>query len=199
MHLSEKRWFAVRTKSRHEKRAVTELKRAGIEAWIPLREKACRYKTRKDFVRELPLLCGYVFVHINKAEELTVLRAHYVSRFVSMGYGKIRRRVTDAEMQLLQLLSTDRETDWTTMEEVFEFKEGTPVEIIRGPLSGVRGRYVKKQDKKTFVIALGGLNACLSTCFVDPSFLVALNGADLEGENGEKSGDAHDDGKKSLW
>ncbi|MEM1359009.1 MAG: transcription termination/antitermination NusG family protein, partial [Bacteroidota bacterium] len=39
MHLSERRWFAVRTSSKHEKKAGEELTRLGVEHFIPLREK----------------------------------------------------------------------------------------------------------------------------------------------------------------
>lgn len=193
MHLSERRWFAVRTASKHEKSAVKELTRLGIEAYIPLRQKTYNY-TSKKVIRELPLLSGYVFVHVCRAEEHTVRFSHYVSRFVTIG--KQRKRVTEEEMSLLKKISTDRELDWLTVEDAFDFSEGTPVEIIRGPLAGVRGIYLNKKNKKTFVIALGSLDACLATCEVDPTFLVALDGArplvDVVSDKGNE-------GKKSLW
>lgn len=189
MHLQERRWFAVRTSSRHEKKAGHELSKAGIECYVPLRERIYRYPS-KEVRRELPLLTGYVFVRIRKEEELAVRRAYFVSSFVTLG--KSRRQVTEQEMQLLRTLSTDRELSWDTVEDVFDFKAGTPVEIIKGPLVGVRGYYLSKKNKKTFLISLGSLGACLSTCEVDPTFLVALNGEPLA--NSVASGN-----EKSLW
>lgn len=176
MHLSERRWFAVRTSSKHEKKAGAELTRLGIEHFIPLREKVYHYSSKK-VVRQLPLLSGYVFVHICKREEIKVLRAHYVSRFVTLG--KERRCVTDLELDLLRKLSTDRNLDWETIDDFFDFSRGTPVEIIKGPLAGTRGYYLEKKNKKTFLISLGSLNACLATCEVDPRFLVALNRGEI--------------------
>lgn len=193
MHVSERRWFAVRTAAKHEKKAVKELRSLGIECYIPLREKTYNYASKK-VIRELPLLSGYVFVNVRSSEADTVRFSTFVSRFITLG--RIRKRVTDQEIALLRKISTDRNLDWQTIEEVFDFTEGTPVEIIKGPLAGVRGIYLNKKNKKTFVIALGSLNACLSTCEVDPRYLVALDGAtpssDTEGESGRE-------GKKPLW
>jgi transcription antitermination factor NusG len=193
MHVSERRWFAVRTAAKHEKIAVKELRSLGIECYIPLREKTYNYPSKK-VIRELPLLSGYVFVHIWRSEENTVRFANYVSRFVTLG--RNRKKVTDTEMDLLRKISTDRKLDWQTIEKSFDFTEGTPVEIIKGSLAGVRGIYMNKKNKKTFVIALGSLHACLSTCEVDPRYLVALDGAQpISGEAVEPGRE----GKKPLW
>lgn len=193
MHVSERRWFAVRTAAKHEKIAVKELRSLGIECYIPLREKTYNY-TSKKVIRELPLLSGYVFVHILRSEENTVRFANYVSRFVTLG--RNRKKVTDTEMELLRKISTDRKLDWQTIEQSFDFTEGTPVEIIKGPLAGVRGIYVNKKNKKTFVIALGSLHACLSTCEVDPRYLVALDGAQPISDEAVEPGH---EGQKPLW
>lgn len=190
MHLQDRRWFAVRTAARHEKKASNELQRAGIESYVPLRERVYNYPS-KQVTRQLPLLTGYVFVRIHKAEEMTVRRAHYCSGFVTLG--RSRRQVRESEMELLRKLSADRQLDWETVEDAFDFKQGTPVEIIKGPLVGVRGHYQHKKNKKTFVISLGSFGACLSTCEVDPTYLVALNGEHLDGEAAEESSG------KPLW
>jgi transcription antitermination factor NusG len=192
LHVRERRWFAIRTSSKHEKQAVKELTSLGIDAWTPLREKIYQYSSKK-ITRQLPLLTGYVFVQIIRQEENTVRFAHYVSCFLKIG--RIRRQVTTAEMDLLRRLSTDRTLDWETLEDSFDFSEGTPVEIIKGPLAGVRGHYISKRNKKTFVIALGSLNACLATCEVDPRYLVALEG----GTSPEIKGNKVLEGKKTLW
>lgn len=191
LHLEERRWFAVRTAAKHEKKAVRELSRAGIEAWTPVREKVYNY-TSKKVTRQLPLLVGYAFVKINQPEEITVRRAHYVARFVTVG--KRRKCVTPTEIELLQKISTDRQLDWTTVDEAFDFAEGTPVEIIHGTLAGVKGIYLKKKNKKTFVIALSGLGACLSTCEIDPTALVAL-----EGSAAQPVLEKVHEGKRMLW
>ncbi|MEO0732262.1 MAG: transcription termination/antitermination NusG family protein, partial [Bacteroidota bacterium] len=136
MHLTERRWFAIRTRSKHEKMAARELKRSGIEYYLPLRQKVAHYKGRKNVTTtEIPLLSGYLFVFIHQREELTVQKADHVSSFVRLG--KQRLRVKEAELDLLRKISTDRDLDWQTIDDAFAFAEGMPVEIIRGPLTGV--------------------------------------------------------------
>lgn len=193
MHFQQRRWFAVRTSSRHEKRACEELRRSGVECYVALREKVYEYPGKK-VARQLPLMSGYIFVRIHKGEEMTVRRAHFVSRFVTIG--RERRMVPEQEIDLLRKLSTDRKLDWDTIEEAFDFREGTPVEIIRGPLAGVRGYYVSKKSKKTFVIALSGMGACLSTCEIDPRYLVTLNGQSMLTEEALAPTQKN---KKVLW
>ncbi|TXF90939.1 UpxY family transcription antiterminator [Neolewinella aurantiaca] len=193
MHVTERRWFAVRTAAKHEKLAVKEIRALGIECYIPLREKTYNYSSKK-VIRELPLMSGYVFVKIRREEENVVRFANYVSRFVTIG--DVRKRVTEEEMDLLRRISTDRKLDWDTVEEAFDFMEGTPVEIIKGPLAGVRGVYINKKNKKTFVIALGSLNTCLSTCEIDPRYLVVLNGAKPVSDKDSTLGQ---EGKSPLW
>lgn len=193
MHVSERRWFVVRTAAKHEKKAVKELRSLGVDCYIPLREKTYNYASKK-VTRELPLLSGYVFVNIKREEENTVRFSHYVSRFVMLG--RIRKRVTEAEMTLLRKISTDRTLDWQTIDKAFDFTEGMPVEIIKGPLAGIRGTYLNKKNKKTFLIALGSLNACLATCEVDPRYLVALDGAS---PIVDQDADPGQEGKKPLW
>lgn len=176
LHVTEKRWFAVRTSSRHEKKAIQELDRAGIECYLPLRTKVVHYAS-KTVNRELPLLTGYVFVRIVLAEELTVRKAHYVSSFVTIG--RERRRVTDAEIETLKIISTDRDLDWETAETTLDLREGTAVEIIKGPMAGIRGVYLHRKSKKTFVVSLAGGGAFLSSCEIDPLMLAPIDGAAL--------------------
>lgn len=192
MHLSERRWFAVRTASKHEKAAVRELRRRGIEAYIPLRERTYRYVS-KEVVRELPLLTGYVFVNVHRGEERAVVSCQYVADFVRLG--RARYRVKPSEMDLLRRISTDRELDWVMVENAFDFAAGTTVEIIRGPLAGTQGVYLDKRNKKTFLIALGSIDACLGICEVDPTMLVALDGA---APGGTAAVGVHE-GKRQLW
>jgi len=195
MHLTERRWFAVRTRSKHEKRAATELERLSIEYYLPLREKVKHYDGRKaPTITQLPLLTGYLFVNIRKEEEQSVIRSHYVSSFLTLG-GE-RRQVKDAELDLLRTLSADRNLDWETLDDTFDFSEGTPVEIIKGPLAGTKGYFLDRKNKKTFLIRLGSLNACLSTCEVDPQFLAPLKGVETEQED---AANADEKRNKSLW
>lgn len=194
MHLREQRWFALRTSARHEKRALAALEKRNISAYLPLRERICHYPG-KTVSRHLPLLPGYVFVRIKKAEETLVFHCPYVAGFVRLG--RERKCVTEAEINLLRRISVDRSLDWEAVEDLYGMPAGTPVEIIRGPLAGFRGHYLRQKNKNTFVITFAGLNARLATCEVDPHYLAALDGTPL-GREGEANRDDLG-GRKTLW
>ena len=173
LHVSEKRWFAVRTSHKHEKRAAAELRKAGVEVFLPIREKVSHYPT-KTVVKQLPLLSSYVFVRIVLREERTVRNTPFTAGFVRLG--RDRKRVSDREIELLRLISTDRNLGFEEVSAAFDFSKGTLVEIISGPMAGVRGRYVQKKSKKAFVISLVGGGALLGTCEIDPRMLAPVTG-----------------------
>lgn len=172
----EPRWFAVRTSARHEKKAAGQLTKFGVECYVPLRERQYQYRS-KQVTRQLPLVTGYVFVRIVRQQEQRIYETHYTRGYVRIGRRRIQ--ITQAEIDLLAKLSTDRELEWETVEEAFAYEDGTPVEIIKGPLAGVKGHYVERKNKKTFIIALSGLGALLSTCEIDPLWLSPLHGEPL--------------------
>src|ERR1700730_10579900 len=76
----ESRWFAVRTRSRHEKIVANQLQSRGITAFLPLVTQVHRWSDRKKTV-EMPLFPGYTFVQIVPSSEqyVRVLRVYGVS------------------------------------------------------------------------------------------------------------------------
>ena len=71
----EPRWYAVRTRSRHEKRVHAQLAaRPGIDVFLPLRERRSRWTDRVKRVQE-PLFPGYCFARFCRPDRLRVLKA----------------------------------------------------------------------------------------------------------------------------
>ena len=58
---SDPRWYAIYTRSRHEKQVEALLHRQGVETYLPLRRAWSRRCDRRVTV-ELPALPGYLFV-----------------------------------------------------------------------------------------------------------------------------------------
>ena len=63
-HDPDSRWFAVWTRSRHEKIVAETLNQSGIPHYLPLRSEVHKWSDRKQIV-ETPLFSGYLFVNIN--------------------------------------------------------------------------------------------------------------------------------------
>lgn len=65
-------WYALSTKSGREKQAEQNIRRMGVECFLPLmqEQKAIRRKIRTVIV---PLFPGYLFVRINRSEHYRVV------------------------------------------------------------------------------------------------------------------------------
>ena len=62
----DKKWFALYTKPRWEKKVNLTLLKKGIEVWCPVQKVQKQWSDRKKIVEE-PLFKSYVFVKINEA------------------------------------------------------------------------------------------------------------------------------------
>ena len=76
-----KRWLAVYTKPRWEKKIYQVLTEKGIESYCPLNKVHRKWSDRIKLVEE-PLFKSYVFVHIRPDEEENVKRVNGVLNFV---------------------------------------------------------------------------------------------------------------------
>lgn len=66
------RWYALRTRSRHEKRVQEQLSARGIEPFLPLVEPWRQWKDRRKLVA-FPLFPGYCFARFPLSLRVAVL------------------------------------------------------------------------------------------------------------------------------
>jgi transcription antitermination factor NusG len=94
-----KRWFAVYTHARWEKKVAALLTRKNIENYCPLNRVLRQWSDRKKIVYE-PLFTCYVFVRISNAERVSVLQTDGVLNYVIwQGRPAIIR---DAEIEVIK-------------------------------------------------------------------------------------------------
>src|SRR5437879_11912381 len=55
-------WYAVQTRSRHERVVAAQLREQGVSTFLPMITEIRRWSDRRKLV-EFPLFSGYVFVH----------------------------------------------------------------------------------------------------------------------------------------
>lgn len=77
----EKKWYAVYTKPRSEKKVADLLTKKGIENYCPLNRVKKQWSDRKKIIY-LPLFTSYVFVHASLEEQLKVLQTDGILNFV---------------------------------------------------------------------------------------------------------------------
>lgn len=141
-----KSWYAIYVRSRHEKVIYAELKQKGIEASLPLMTVTRQWSDRRKKV-EVPLFRSYLFVKIElKTEKLSVLQTHGVVKFVD--FNRLVVPIPEEQMYWLQQMVNSR----LDLQQEQELPLGAEVEVIFGPLRGIRGRIRQKNSKSRFVV-----------------------------------------------
>lgn len=151
-----KHWYVIYTRSRTEKKVAEELQRQGIESFLPLQKKLRQWKDRKKWV-EMPLISGYCFVHINRFDYDRVLQTNHVVCYVTFE-GKAAV-VNDDHVEALRTLLRQSEFDVEVSPGNFEV--GKKVEIIRGPLVGLRGELAEIRGKHKFLLRMEQIDKTL--------------------------------------
>jgi transcription antitermination factor NusG len=137
-------WYALQTHSRHEKQVRDRLLAVGIEPLLPLGKQCRQWSDRKVWTM-LPLFSGYCFANFSLARSLAVLQTPGVVRIV----GSVRPEPIPAdEIAVLQQVSSVN----PMMEPCDYLTEGAWVEVIRGPLVGLRGQFVRRTSHHGLVI-----------------------------------------------
>ena len=146
---SESRWYAIRTRSRHEKVAVRELELQSITVFLPLMGSIRQWSDRRTKV-EMPLFPGYAFVRVGylSPDRLRVLRTTGVVGFV--GQNPAGTWIPDEQIESIR----------TILERGIPVKEhpflnvGQRVRVRTGSLSGVEGILVAVKGARTLVISV---------------------------------------------
>jgi transcription antitermination factor NusG len=148
----EKRWFAVRTRSKAEKVVHKQLLAKDIEAYLPLLQLVRRYQ-RKVKTVQLPLIPGYIFVRIAKAQYVATVETEHVAGFVK--FGNIITAVPQKELDLLRRITGfPQEVEVVSLDYVV----GEEVEIATGNLAGMIGKLVEVKQKNRVLIEIRSVN-----------------------------------------
>ncbi len=132
-----KQWYVVYVKSRAEKKVLQSLEIKNIEAWLPVQKKLRQWSDRKKLV-EMPLFPGYVFVRIDRKEYDPVLKTDHVVCYITIEGKAVPVRDRDIE-SLKRILQQDEIKVELTREDLLP---GVQVEILSGPLMGIRGELI---------------------------------------------------------
>lgn len=153
---NQKQWHVVYTRSRAEKKVNDELFRQNIECYLPLQKKLRQWKDRKKWV-EFPLMSGYCFVNITRREYDFVLQTDNVVCYVTFE-GKA---AVIPEYQIEALRKMTKQYDFEVNVTTENFEPGQTVEIIAGPMIGLRGELIKARGKNKFIIRLDQLKSAV--------------------------------------
>lgn len=159
-------WYAVHTRSRHEKRIELSLRQAGVDSFLPLIREVHRWSDRRQEVR-LPLFPCYLFVHVvpGTAARLTVLKTPGVLNFV--GTGGRETAIPDQEIEQVRAVVTQQGAFFPCP----YLKTGQKVRIRGGALDGVEGVLNSHKGASMLVVSVE---------LIQRSVSVVIDGYDVE-------------------
>ena len=150
-------WYAVQTRSRHEKLVARQLEGQGITTFLPLTTKLHRWSDRQKMV-QLPLFPGYAFVQIPYVPEqrVRVLRIDGVVSFVGQRGQGIS--IPDGQIDGVKALISGN----VPFSSHPFLQVGQRVRIRGGALEGVEGLLVSRDGGRNLIISVEPIQRSLS-------------------------------------
>lgn len=160
----ERRWFAVYTACRHEKRVARHFEQRQIEHFLPLYRTQHKWKDGSHAALELPLFPGYVFVRIFSSARVSVLEVPGVISMI--GTASHPAALPDLEVEALRAGLDPLRAEPHPLLTV-----GQRVRIKVGALAGIEGIVVRRK---------GGFRLVLTLDLLMQSIAIEVNGDDVE-------------------
>ena len=161
---NEPRWYAVYTAPRAEKKVSERFALEGIEYYLALQKVKRRWSDRvKEVI--VPVINGYIFVHIPATDFSKIVRTYGAIAFVKEG--GIPTPIPDSQMKRLQFMIDNADEPVEYTQESFE--HGEKIRISKGPLEGMMGELVEIKGKHKVMVRLERFGCAMTT--VPASFI----------------------------
>ena len=142
------KWYAVHTRSRHEKQVDLFLSERGIETFLPLVHTLSRRMDRKKYV-DIPLFPGYLFVCAEKEHLSDVKYTRGVTRIIGTD---LDAPTPIPDKQILDIKSI-MESE-VKLDPFPYLQKGRMVRVKSGPLKGLEGILVERKGHYKLVIRI---------------------------------------------
>ena len=162
-------WYAIQTRSRHEKVVRDQLAAKSITHLLPLWRKRSIWKDRVKFV-DVPLFSGYLFGYFALQDKVAVLETVGVARLVGIN-GK---PMPIPEEQIVAVRTMMEHRLPCTPHPYLV--EGMRVRIKFGLLAGIEGILVQKKQRHRLVINVDAIQQAIAmTIEVDSATIEPLD------------------------
>ncbi len=146
-NITQRLWFAVGVKPRHEKAVAEAFRASAIEYFAPVYRQQRVWSDRTKLV-ELPLFAGYVFSRFRYDERFRILNTRGVISI--LGGGKVFSPVSDEQIETLKTLVRSG----APARPHPYLAPGQQVEVERGPLAGIRGTVLRAKGTTCIVVGV---------------------------------------------
>jgi transcription antitermination factor NusG len=144
LHISlPRRWYAIYTRPRWEKKVNQLLLEKGFESYCPLNKVRRKWSDRYKLIEE-PLFKSYVFVKVNEGERTSVRMIPGVINFV-YGAGK-PAVIREKEIQAIKRFLDEHEN--VMVQEMPSFKLHQRVKVVYGPLMDQEGEVIQVKNRQ---------------------------------------------------
>ncbi len=155
MSIDDKKWFAARTRDKHEIAIRDRLTQMEVEHFLPTRKETRQLKTRKKVV-EVPYIRNLIFIHATKQEAIDLpnkfgLAVFYIPDRIKKGMLIVPDKQMRDFMQVMDLSpeAVDFETDSLVV--------GGKVRVVKGDMAGIEGSIVSKPNSTYIIIHINGV------------------------------------------
>lgn len=162
---ADRRWYAVYTTCRHEKRVAQHLAQREVEHYLPLYTAQRKWRDGSKVALELPLFPCYIFVRIGRMERVRVLSTPGALAIVG-GTGGEPAPLAEAAVEALRQGARDGRVEPHPL-----LTAGQQVRIRAGAFAGMRGIVSRKKS---------GFRVVLTIEQIMQSVAVEIDEADLE-------------------
>ena len=140
-------WYAIHTRSRHEKAIAARLESQATEVFLPLHRSRNTWKNGVHADVDLPLFPCYLFARIDSHNRLRLLQTPGV-----LGFAATSARPTAIPNEEIALLRTA--TEKFEAEPHPYLNCGDRVRIVAGPLAGMEGILTRRKHAYRVVLAV---------------------------------------------
>jgi len=149
--MSEKKWYALLTRSRFENVVTEAIRKKSIDIFLPRIKVQSKRKDRKKII-DIPLFPGYIFVNISldPREHLNVVQTVGAVRLLGSHNGPVP--VSEEQIESLKII-TSTEAD-VVIGRTSSLEGGDPVLVVSGPMSGIKGEFLTYKGKGRVIIRI---------------------------------------------
>ncbi|MEY3052116.1 MAG: hypothetical protein RLY31_1901 [Bacteroidota bacterium] len=155
-HIMSARWYVLLVQPKSEKKVGQRLNELGIEACVPVQRQLRQWSDRRKWV-EAVLFPHYVFVRTEESRMGGVFQANHVYRYLR--FGGRPAVLTPSEVEWIQHLAGNPSPVTVHCEGL---RLGQEVEVLTGPMAGMRGNVVSRQGGTKLQVAFPSLG-----CFAE--------------------------------
>ncbi len=152
----EMHWYALHTRSRHERVVEHRLREFGMETYLPITQEVHRWSDRKKKV-EVPLFSCYVFLRcaLTPQDRTQVYRIDSALGFVG---GSAGVAIPDDQIENVRMLLS-RAAPWRSHPFL---KVGQRVRVRGGAFDGVEGIFLSENGDHSLVISIDAIQRSIA-------------------------------------